>query len=115
MYSPHLLTAFTVSVLTNALLFFLDWQIPGFVSTVFPLYLPLLISFVLGLVLTVLPGVPLQSSSKVMLMTMAAMVGLALGAALWSDLSVFGMWRPFFVLALMATPVLLVLYTSYDK
>lgn len=112
--TSHIVTALTVSLVTNLVLFFIEWQIPGFVSVVFPLYLPLLVSFALGCVLLVLPVPSRQASLRVQLVT-AVMVSLALGTALWPDLVVFGMWRPLFILALMATPVLLVLYASYDK
>jgi|GEM_PF-1942872 len=48
--------AFSVSLATTLILAFIEWQVPGFVSFVFPFYWLIVVSIVLGALSTVAPS-----------------------------------------------------------
>lgn len=102
----YLPTAFLVATLTFVVLLYVDWQVPGFVSNVFPLYLPLLLAVILGVLCIVEPAQPIRKQRWSL--PLAVVIGLILGLILFPSFTIFGDWQFLLILAVIITPVLLV-------
>jgi hypothetical protein len=109
---PYLTLAFRLSVMTFLVLWYADWQLPGFVSDVFPLWLPLLVVLGLGLLELQQPARAISKPRNAILT--AGIMGLILGLSVFPALVVFGDWQILLVLAVMAMPMLMVAYLLYD-
>jgi hypothetical protein len=110
--------AFSVSLATTLILAFIEWQVPGFVSFVFPFYWLIVVSIVLGALSTVAPS-PSSSSPRVPTPSAGegggawggiatVLCALALALIVFEDGEVFGVMRIPLAVVIVAASIIFI-------
>lgn len=98
-------TGYVVSSLTFLALVYVEWQVPGFVSSVFPIYIVLLLALVCGV------GALVTSSEARALSGRAQILALAIGIAgsllVFHAADAFGAFRLVLAIIVLVLPLLL--------
>ncbi len=102
--------AFTVSLITTLVLAFIEWQVPGFVSFVFPFYWLVVASIVLGALSGALPPPYQGGAGGGQNFRAAALVlcALALALIVLEDGGVFGVMRIPLAIVIVVSSIALV-------
>lgn len=98
-------TGYIVSSLTFLVLSYVEWQIPGFVSLVFPIYFVLIVAVVCGMA-SLAAAEPYKITGRVHELVAVA-IGIVLAMTIFHATAVFGAYRLVLALVVLVLPILL--------
>ncbi len=107
-------TGYVVLSLTWLGLLYVEWQVPGFVSQVFPSYIILLAASVCGVASLLQSWTSSNVDARVNYL-IAGVTGLLLAAVMISDGNVFGAYRFILAFVILGLPVILVKLFNSDN
>lgn len=98
-------TGYVVSSLSCLVLSYVEWQIPGFVSLVFPIYIVLIVTVICG-ALSLMAAEPTKRVGRAHELAALA-IGLFLAIATFHAAEVFGAFRLVLATVVLASPIIL--------